>query len=320
MKAAVVERLGSAPGWMSFDDPVAQGDEQLVGVTAAAVKQLDRAIVAGTHYSSPKQLPFVPGTDGVGTLADGTRVYFAINRRPFGGLAERAPASWTVPLPDGLDDALAAALVNPALGSFLPVGWRGGLRPGESVMVLGATGTTGSLAVKAARLMGAGRVIAAGRRRDVLDGLDADAVIDLAAPAGALRAAFDREIARGLDLIIDYVWGQPVELLLDALTAADLHVAGGDGGAGTRLVSVGSMAAPAITLKSAALRGSRLSILGSGTGNFPPVDKLREVVAEVLDHAAAGRLALPLDVRPIADIATAWDAPAGEGRLVFALG
>lgn len=319
MRAAVVERLGGVPAWTSFDDPCAEGDEQLVSVTAAALKQLDRAIVAGTHYSSPKDLPFVPGTDGVGLLGDGTRVYFAADRRPFGGMAERAPASWSVPLPESLDDALVAALVNPALGAFLPLGWRGGIRPGEAVMVLGATGATGSLAVTAARLMGAGRVIAAGRRRDVLDRLGADAVIDLAAPADTLRAAFEREVARGLDLIVDYVWGEPVELLLAAMTASDLHVAGG-GGAGVRLVSVGAMAGPAITLNSAWLRGSWLTIMGSGTGNFPPVATLREVVADVLAHAAAGRLTMPIDIRPIADVGTAWNTPSGAARIVFATG
>lgn len=315
MKAAIIDALGGAPRYGEFADPVALDGEALVAVTAAGVKQLDRAIVGGTHYSSPKALPFVPGTDGVGTLADGARVYFAANRRPFGGLAARAPASWTVPLPGGVDDATAAALVNPALGAWLPLGWRGRLRAGETVLVLGATGATGGLAITAARLMGAGRVIAAGRRRAVLDALGADATIDLALPDDALRAAFAAEAARGIDLVIDYVWGRPAELLLDALTTTDLHAVA-PSEAGVRLVSVGAMAGPELRLPSAALRGSRLTILGSGTANFPPVDEMRRLVGDVLAHAAAGELRMAVDVRPLSGIERAWDTADGE-RLVF---
>ena len=190
MKAAIIDALGQLPRFGDFAEPLAEGDEIVVTVTAASIKQLDRAIAAGTHYSSPRELPVIPGTDGVGRLPDGAQVYFAANRRPFGGMAELAPASWTVPLPVGMDDALAAAIVNPALGAWLPIMWRGGLRPGETVVVLGATGGTGRLAVRAARLLGAGRVVAAGRRLEQLAALDTDSRIDLRLPAQELRNRF----------------------------------------------------------------------------------------------------------------------------------
>lgn len=317
MKAAVLDALGEVPRFGDFAEPDVRADETLVRVTAASIKQLDRAIAAGTHYSSPRAFPVVCGTDGVGRLADGTAVYFATNRRPFGGMAERAPASWTVPLPEGLDEALAAAVVNPGLAAWLPLVWRGRMRPGESVMVMGATGAAGRLAVRAARLLGAGRVIAAGRRPDVLAGLDADATVDLRLPPKDLRRAFAAEAERGLAVVVDYVWGPAAEALIDVLVHGDLSGAP-DEGEGVRLVSVGAMGGPIVALPSAALRGSRLQIMGSGTANFPPVGRMVEIVADILNRTVRGEVGLAVERVPLAGVATAWTrTDALESRLVL---
>lgn len=314
MRAAIVDQFGQAPRYGEFEDPVPGSGEELVEVTAAGIKQLDRAIVSGTHYSSPRQLPVVPGTDGVGRTGNGTRVYFAANRRPFGGMAERAPASWTVPLPAGLDDALAAAIVNPAFGAWLPLVWRGRMQAGETVMVLGATGATGRLAVRAARLLGAGRIIAGGRNTAVLNSLGADQVIDLSLPPDALKEAFSAEIARGVDLVVDYVWGPVAEAFIAGLVQSDLHAAERE--SEIRLVSVGAMAGANITLPSAVLRGSRLTILGSGTANFPPVPTMQALVADILRRAAAGELSMEIETMPLAAIGEAWPL-SGQRRIVL---
>ncbi|MGD1037723.1 MAG: zinc-binding alcohol dehydrogenase family protein [Roseiarcus sp.] len=318
MKAAVLDVIGRTPRYGEFEEPVAQDGEAIVEVAAASIKQLDRAIAMGKHYSSPRALPVVCGTDGVGRLADGTRVYFAANRRPFGAMAERAPASWSVPLPDGLDAGLAAAIVNPALAGWLPLVWRVRMRPGETVLVLGATGAAGRMAVRAARLLGAGRVIAAGRRQDVLNALDADAMIDLRLPAEELRRAFAEEAARGLGIVIDYVWGAAAEALIDVLVKSDLsaEVANGEG---VRLVSVGAMAAPTIALPSSALRGSRLTILGSGTANYPPAAQMRKIIADLLSRTARGDLSLDIASAPLASVAETWTAVEPDRRLVLTL-
>lgn len=308
MKAAIVDRLGTAPRPGIFAEPDLQQGEQLVHVTAAAIKQLERAIVAGTHYSSPKVLPIVPGIDGVGRLDDGSRVFFLVQRRPFGAMAERAPATLVVPLPDAIDDATAAAVVNPALAAWLPLASRGRLRAGETVLILGATGTAGRIAMAAARLLGAGRVVACGRRRDVLATLGADATIDLTLPPEALQQAFAAEVAAGIGVVVDYVWGPPAEALIGAIVRPDLH-ADGDA-AGIRYVSVGAMAGPTIPLPSAVLRGSRLELLGSGTGNFPQGAEMAAIVAEILAHAAAGRLPIAVVRHPLADVVAAWETPA----------
>src|SRR5258708_26879348 len=189
MQAAVLEELGRVPRFCAFREPIIEPGETLVYVSAAAIKPVDRAIASGMHFASPRRLPVVPGLDGVGRLGDGSRVYFSAFRPPFGAMAQRAAASWYVGVPDGLDDPLAAAVVNPALGAWLPLVWRGALRAGETVLVMGATGSSGRMAVAAARLLGAGRIVAAGRRQDALANLQADATIDLRLQEDDLKEA-----------------------------------------------------------------------------------------------------------------------------------
>ncbi|MBS0483409.1 MAG: zinc-binding alcohol dehydrogenase family protein [Proteobacteria bacterium] len=309
MKAAVLKALGSVPEYGTYAEPEVRPGEVLVHVRAAAIKQLERLIASGKHYSSPRELPIIPGLDGVGTLDNGERVYFMVQRRPFGAMAERAPASLAVPVPEALSDAVAAALVNPGLAAWLPLVERGRLRAGENVLILGATGTSGRMAVTVARQLGAGRVIACGRRRAVLEGLDADATISLDAPEAEIAAAFAAEAERGLGVVVDYLWGRPAELLIGQLARPDLHSAAGD--SAVRLVSVGAMAGPDITLPSNALRGSRLELIGSGTGNFPNGEAMREAISRVFELAKAGHLPFKVTERPLEAVSDAW-APCAD--------
>lgn len=300
MEAAVLTALGEAPRFATHDEPDVQAGETFVTVSASALKQLDRALASGRHYASPAVLPVICGTDGVGLTESGERVYFAVNRSPFGAMAKLAPASWTVPLPTDLSDVLAAAIVNPAIGAWLPLSWRGRLSKGETVLILGATGATGRIAVTASRLLGAGRIIAAGRNRAVLDCLGADEIVDLGMDDTQLRMRFAELVAAGIDLVVDYVWGRPAELLI-----ASFEKIGGERPA--RLVSVGEMAGPTVTLPSTVLRGSWLEIIGSGTGNFPSVDALRSTVAEILEHAQLGAIGIDLEEQPLSNVEKAWN-------------
>jgi NADPH:quinone reductase-like Zn-dependent oxidoreductase len=319
MKAAVLEALGSAPVFGSFAEPDIRTGEVLVHVRAAAIKQLERLVASGRHYSSPKELPIVPGLDGVGRLDSGERVYFMVQRRPFGAMAERAPASLTVPVPESLSDAEAAALVNPALAAWLPLVERGRMQRGENVLILGATGTSGRMAVTVARLLGAGRVIACGRRREVLASLDADAAICLDAPEAEIAAAFAGEVEHGLGVVVDYLWGRPAELLIGEVARPDLHSAAGEHA--IRFVSVGAMAAPDIGLPSNALRGSRLEIIGSGTGNFPHGEAMQAAIAKVLDLAKAGHLPISVAERPLEAVSAVWNPGVNpDERVVLAIG
>ena len=306
MKAAIVHALGQTPQLGAFAPPQPQEHEVAIEVMVAGIKQLDRAMVAGTHYSSPKNLPFVPGTDGVGRTAQGQRVYFASFRQPYGALAERSVASWVVPVPDALEDATAAALINPALAAWLPLHWRARIQPGETVLIVGATGTSGKLAIAAARQAGAGRIVAAGRRQSVLDTLGVDATVDLRLEGPALQQAFAAAAGpAGYDVVVDYIWGAATEALLATFNHHDLssHAHG----EGIRLVNVGSMAGPSITLPAAVLRSTQLQILGSGTGNFPPIPQLQNIVGDILALAADGKISVETQEHALAEIADVWD-------------
>ncbi|WP_145562886.1 quinone oxidoreductase family protein [Yersinia canariae] len=308
MKAAIVKTLGEAPVLGQFSEPLILSGETVVNVTMAGIKQLDRAIVRGTHYSSPKILPIIPGTDGIGFLADGSRVYFASFRQPFGAMAERAAASWYVPVPPEVDDATAAALINPALAAWLPLDWRAKIEPGETVLILGATGTSGKLAIAAARHFGAGRIVAAGRRQEVLATLGADATVDLTLQGAELTEAFAQAAGpAGYHVIVDYIWGPATEALFAALTRHDLTSHANESGRSIRLVNVGSMASPTLQLPSAVLRSADLQILGSGTGNFPPIPELKRIVTDIFSLAAQQKLIIETQTHKLEEISEVWN-------------
>src|ERR1041385_5995310 len=224
MKAAVLHALGDPPRYEDFPDPQPGHDEALVHVKAASLKNIDKAMAGGSHYDDRREPPFVCGIDGVGALDDGTRVYCGGPRPPYGMMAEQTVVSraWCLPVPDDVDDTTAAALPNPALSSWLPLIWRAQLKPGETILILGATGVAGKLALQIAKHLGAGRVVAAGRHGPVLKtlpGLGADAIIARAQRDQDLPAAFTREGShKRFDVILDYLWGHPTEVLLEALT------------------------------------------------------------------------------------------------------
>jgi NADPH2:quinone reductase len=218
-----------------------------------------------------------------------------------------------VPVPDGVDDCAAAALPNPALSSWLPLVWRARLAPGETVLILGATGVAGKLAVQIARHLGAGRVVAAGRNARILatlPDLGADATIALGQPDPELAASFAREAARKrFDVVLDYVWGRPTEVLLGAMTRHDVM---GES-ATLRLIEIGEMAGPTISLPAAALRSSGIEIYGSGGGSVPHT-AIFETFPRLWALAADGKLRVDTESVPLAEIESAWQRDDVPGR------
>jgi len=318
MKAAVVEAFDRPPRYTEFADPLAGDGEAVVQVTAAGLHQIVRALAGGRHYGSSGVLPFVPGVDGVGRLADGRRVYFGAARPPFGTFAELSiTRPWMcVPLPEALDDATAAALANPAMSSRAAL-MRARFVAGESVFILGATGVAGRLAVQVARRMGARHVTAAGRNPRALAGLGAlgaDAVISLAQDEAALLDACRAAIAEAkADVVLDYLWGRPAEVLLQAMARTGLsHTA-----PRVRYVQIGNMAGATIELAAAALRSSGLELLGSGFGSAS-LEDLIKAVGEVFAEAAVQPFEIAVKAPRLAEIGQAWDATVDGSRLVFA--
>lgn len=316
MQAAVVNVPGEAPKYQSFPEPVPQDGEALVRVRAAGLHPVVKALASGSHYASAKDShgPSVPGIDGVGVLEDGHRVYFGFVRRPWGTMAERAaaPRKMCIHLPEKLSDAEAAAIANPGMSAWMALKERSRVARGETVLVLGATGVAGQLAIQVARQLGAKRVIAAGRNVDAIATADVDAVIALSQPEEAVRDAFAAEAAAGIDVVVDYLWGRPTELLLEAFAKGFKTEATHK----TRLVEVGASAGAAITLPGAILRSIDLTLLGSGFG-AAALDRILAAIPTLFTLAAAGTFKVAVESVSLADVETAWDRAEKGRRIVF---
>ena len=319
MKAAVLHELGKAPRFEEFAEPTPGDEEALVTVSAAALKSVDKQLAAGSHYASPRELPVTCGTDGLGVLEDGTRVFFGGPRRPYGAMAERtvAPRAFCFSVPAALDDATAAALPNPGVSAWLTLTQRANLHPGETALILGATGVTGQLAVQIAKLLGAKCVIGAGRNEQLLKRLReiaADSTIQLGQPEDSLKTAFAQEAGvAGFDVVIDYVWGRPTEVLLAAIAKSEFAVATKP----TRLVQVGESAGPTISLPAAVLRSTPLVILG--TAGIPSREVLADAMQQILTRAARRELRIETERVPLSDIEGVWQRADQSGRRIVVI-
>ena len=316
MDAAVVRVPGQPPMFQSFADPVAEEGEALVRVRAAGLHPIVKLLASGSHYASAGvgQVPAVPGVDGVGVLEDGSRVYFGFVRKPWGTMAEQAaaPRKTCIPVPDGLDDVVAAAVANPGMSAWVALKERAGLALGETVLVMGATGVAGQLAIQVAQQLGAMRVIAVGRNVDAIATANVDAVIPLGQPEDAVREALAAEAAAGIHVVVDYLWGRPTELLLEALAKGFKATATHK----TRLVEAGSSAGQTITLPGATLRSIDLTLLGSGFGSAR-FDRILAAIPTLFELAASGGLKIAVEPVPLAEVGTAWDRVEKGRRIVF---
>ncbi len=317
MRGAVLHELGKTPRYEEFPDPAAGEGEVIVQVRAASLKPVDKQLASGSHYACPRELPVICGIDGVGHLSDGQRVFFGGPRPPYGAMSERTVVARALafPLSDKLSDETAAALPNPGVSAWLSLTYRAKLVPGENVLILGATGVTGKLAVQIAKALGAGRVVAAGRNQEVLNGLHdhgADATIRLDVSAQELTDVFSREAAEfGFNIVIDYVWGRPAEIFLasvaqDRFTAIKCE---------TRFVQVGESAGSTISLPAAVLRSAPLTVLG--TAGIPPRDILADAFREVMGRAEQGELRVDTERIPLMNVESAWERDQHGSRFVL---
>ena len=202
----------------------------------------------------------------------------------------------------------------PAMSAWLSIKDRAGLRNGETVLILGATGVAGQLAIQVARKLGAKRIVAAGRNLDALASEKLDGVVSLAQDEDAIREAFAVEARKGIDVVIDYLWGRPTELLLEALAKGFNP----DGGRPTRLVEIGQSAGPAITLPGATLRSIDLTLMGSGFGAVS-LDRVLEAIPTLFSMASAGALRVVAEPVPLAEVEAAWNRKESGKRIVFTI-
>ena len=296
VRAAVLHEYGvPSPG--EFEEPAAADGQAVVEVLAAGLNPVDVAICAGRFYAGKPPLPSVAGREGVGML-DGERVYFDAPITPFGSMAERAlvdPGS-TYPVPDGLDDGVAVALGISGLAAWLALTWRAELKEGEHVLVLGASGVLGQIAVQAAKLLGAARVVAAARSAEGLErclALGADAAVRFGEPDD-LPAALAAAAGGRIDVVIDPLFGDP---FVAALNAASF---------GARLVQIGAGAGAEVTVPSAPIRGKMLVLMGHTNFAAPPEVK-REAYGKLAAAAVRGEIVVDADRIPLEQVGEAWE-------------
>lgn len=318
MKAAIVRGAGQGPVYGDFETPVPSEGESLVHVSAAAISQVVKSRASGAHYSSANQFPFVVGIDGVGRLEDGRRVYFVLPRSPYGSMAEVALVSSDrcIALPDDLDDVTAAAIANPGMSSWAALRERARLQPGETVLVNGATGTSGRLAVQIAKYLGAAKVIATGRNADSLKALErlgADVTIPLTQDKPTLEDAFREQFAGGVDVVLDYLWGESAESLLTSAAKA------GKDAVPIRYVQIGAISGAEISLPGAVLRSSAITLMGSGIGSIS-LDRLVNAVAELFQATVPGGFEIATKTALLSEVEEAWPLDDSNRRTVFTIG
>jgi NADPH:quinone reductase-like Zn-dependent oxidoreductase len=316
VKAAIVREPGSSPVYGDFGDPVPADGEAELRVNAAALSNTVRSRASGAHYRSAAQFPFVVGLDGVGRGGDGRRAYFLAPRAPYGSMAEKTvvPASQMVSLPDDLDDVTAAALANPGMSSWVALKERAKLEAGEAVLVNGATGTAGRLAVQIAHFLGARRVVATGRNAEALNSLPALGA-DVTLPIGDAGDTFEGAVrgqfrSDGIDIVLDYLWGPSAERILVAAARS------GKDEQPTRFVQLGAVSGATITLPSAALRASAISLMGSGIGSVP-LDRFVAAIGELMQAAVPAGFKIETRTYPLSEVERVWATAPNQPRAVF---
>lgn len=320
MKAAVIFQKGGVPQYTEdFPEPtIANPDEEaILSIKAVAVKNVDKSKASGKHYSSQgdSKQAIIPGSDGVGLLPDGTRVY-ALGIT--GMLAEKAVVakSRMIKVPDSLDDATAAALPNAVAGSAMALRFRATMKVGETVLINGATGVTGQIAVQLARHYGAGKIIVTGRNEQALHSLKelgADQYLLTTNDEAFVTGLKEIHQHTPIDIVVDYLWGHTATLILETFkgTGAFTHR--------TRFVSVGSMTGDTIQLSSEILRSVNLQLTGSGLGSWTKEEMkllLTEIIPETFQLAADNRLKINTICIDLKDIAQVWDANLSSDKRV----
>lgn len=317
MKAAVLHKIGEIPRYEDFTDPSPGKDEVLIHVKAIALENVDQMIVRGEHFASLQflsELPAIVGIKGVGERSDGKLVGFSGMKSPYGAMAEKAvvPNESTVLIPDGVSAEEAVALPS-ALTSLFPLKWGVKMEPGKTVLINGATGIAGKLAIQIANLLGARRVIGTGRNEGSLQRikeLGADAVISLKQSEDDLFALFKKEADQGIDIILDFLWGHPTEILIKSIVPNEISLNGQQ----TQLVQIGEKAGVDIVLPANAVRTSGLEISGAAAGITPAL--IQEGTDLIWEWLKEDKLHMDIERVPLEDIENVWSCSDFQGKRI----
>jgi len=317
VKAAVVTAFDTPPRYEDIDAPTPAGPADFViDIVAAGLHPRVRSQADGSRYTSTDELPLIPGIDGVGRGPDRRLRYFVLPDTTRGSMAEQTVVDErrSILLPEEADVIALAAAMNPAMSSWVALRRRIDFRAGQRVLVLGATGNAGRLAIQVARHLGASAVVAAGRDRRrlaTLGAVGATATVALDADPDTVAEQL-AEGARDVDVVLDYLWGEPAVRAMVALTAPEPRQKP------LTWVQIGSVAGRSAAIPSAALRAARLEIVGSGQGSVSTAEILAELPT-LAHEISAGRFTV--DAKPVrlADVEQAWRTDAYPNQRVVLL-
>jgi NADPH:quinone reductase-like Zn-dependent oxidoreductase len=324
MKAAVVTAAGRTPIYGDFEEPTAKPGQELISVRASALSPFSKSRTSGSHYSSDGGFPAVAGSDGVGVTQDGRRVYFALPEAPFGSLAEisRVRPNQCVELPESLDEITAAAIANPGMSAWAGLVERAHVVAGETVLINGATGTAGRIAVQLAKHLGAGRIIATGRNEEELEEvkqLGADIVVPFTLgtlhPSGAkdYENALKQVFASGINVVLDYLWGESARTVIGAIAKTV------EDGTPVRFVHVGAASGEeSIDLPGAALRSSAILLMGSGVKSVR-LEVLLHAIRSIFEAVQPAGLKIATTVVPLSEVEAVWERSGAKPRIVFSI-
>ncbi len=317
MKAAVLSGPDAVPQYTDFAEPVPGKNEQLMTLVAAGLHPVTRAMATGRHYGNEAAWPLIPGIDAVARASDGALAYVGWIAPPYGTFAERMVTRMGLQLPSGADPVAIAGGLNPGLSSWLPLSDRAADGPLGTVLVLGATGVAGTIAVQNALALGAEHVIAAGRDPEVLAALAGDRRTTLAlsgdadADAAALRAAFAETRP---STVLDYVWGAPAEAAFAALSRTGVETDDHP----VTYIELGQAAGPSAALPAELLRSTAITVRGGGAGSSD-MGRVMAALPVFMGRIADGTVAVPVIAYPLSDVAAAWrDATPGRRIVVTA--
>ena len=311
MRAAVVPAPGATPVAGTFAEPELGPGTELVEIVAAGIHPVVRGLVSGRHYGSTEVWPKIPGVDAVARRSDGGLCYTGFTADPYGTFAERAAVRLTLPVPADADPVALAAGMNPGMSSWLPLTTYLANPEQASVLVLGATGSAGRLAVQNCRALGVERVLAAGRNPEALGRI---AELDCATVTLDADALGDAVAEYQPDLVLDFLWGPVAEVALTALGTRGLATVAHP----VTYVEIGAAAGPTAAVPAAVLRSRAVTLRGSGAGSVAH-DVLARAAASYAELLTTGAVTVDAVAYPLDDIAAAWADTSSEHRAVIML-
>jgi NADPH:quinone reductase-like Zn-dependent oxidoreductase len=315
VKAAVIMQKDLPPIYADFKEPMSGPDHLIVRVQASSISQITKARASATHYSSDNEVPFIPGFDGVGTLEDGSRVYFLLPINPFGAMAEfcLVDKKHCIQIPQAIEVDMVAAMAIPGMSSWAALVKQAQMIAGETVFINGAGGISGRLAIQIAKYLGAKTIIATARRSssfDELHELGADQCLLLTDDSHAMEDTFKSVCNHGVNIVLDYLWGPSALSLVNAIaknSPQEIPV---------RYVQIGSIGGATIPFPASVLRSSGLRLMGSGLGSLS-IQTMLDSVSQVLINTPAAGLKINIQQIPLAQVQTAWNMTSSDSRTVL---